>query len=96
RVENAITPRLPHGTASQRNIAEELGLSGRSLARKLKEEGHNYRQILDDLRADLAAGYLRGTGLSVAQIAWILGYSNANAFSRAYKARNGQPPSADR
>jgi AraC-like DNA-binding protein len=96
RVENAITPRLPHGTASQRNIAGELGLSSRSLARKLKEEGHNYRKILEDLRADLAAEYLRGTALPVGQIAWILGYRDANAFSRAYKARHGRPPSADR
>ncbi|WP_299644102.1 AraC family transcriptional regulator [Devosia sp.] len=96
RVENAITPRLPHGTTSQRNIAGDLGLSSRSLARKLREEGHNYRKILEDLRADLAAEYLRGTGASVAQVAWILGYSDANAFSRAYKARHGRPPSADR
>jgi hypothetical protein len=53
RVENAITPRLPHGTANQETIAKELGLSKRSLIGKLTDEGLSFREIMDDLRAKL-------------------------------------------
>ena len=92
QVENAIAPRLPHGTASQAAVASDLGLGSRTLARRLSEQGMTFREILDAMRMDLATQYLRNEHLSVAQIAWLLGYSKANSFARAYRLRTGRSP----
>ena len=96
QVQNAITPRLPHGTASQSIVAASLGLSSRTLARRLQEEGLTFRGILEDMRIELATQYLRNHRLSVAQIAWLLGYTAPNAFARAFKSRTGKPPRRER
>jgi AraC-like DNA-binding protein len=92
QVENAITPRLPHGTANQSAVAQDLGLGSRTLARRLQEQGITFREILEDLRAELANEYLRNPRLSVAQIAWLLGYSRSSSFARAFRLRTGRPP----
>ena len=92
QVENAIAPRLPHGTASQSPVAASLGLSSRTLARRLQEEGMTFREILEDMRFDLATQYLQNQRLSVAQIAWLLGYATPNTFARAFRSRTGKPP----
>jgi len=96
QVENAITPRLPHGTASQAAVASDLGLGSRTLARRLKEQGISFREILDAMRMDLATEYLRNEHLSVAQIAWLLGYAKANSFARAFRLRTGRSPGESR
>jgi AraC-like DNA-binding protein len=95
RVENTITPRLPHGGANQETIARELGLSKRSLIRKLGDEGLSFRQILDGLRAKLAIQYL-GDGIPQAQVAWLVGFREPKAFARAFRRWTGAAPSAFR
>jgi AraC-like DNA-binding protein len=95
RLENAITPRLPHGTANQEAIARELGLSKRSLIRKLGDEGLSFRRILDELRANFAIQYL-ADGIPQAQIAWLLGFREPKAFARAFRRWTGAAPSAFR
>ena len=57
-IENAITPLLPHGKAQIDIVARELGISRRTLARKLAADGLTFDEILDQLRSDLAARYL--------------------------------------
>ena len=90
-VENAIAPLLPHGKASAAEIARRLGLSQRTLARRLAGEGLSFSRILHELKLDLAMRYLR-EGLSVSHIAWLLGYHEVSAFTHAFKRWTGKSP----
>jgi AraC-like DNA-binding protein len=91
-VENAIVPLLPHGKAHAADVAEKLGLSQRTSARRLSEEGLSFSQVLEDLRSDLAKQYLLDEGLSVSRIAWLLGYQEVSAFTHAFKRWTGKTP----
>ena len=91
-VENAITPLLPHGRAQIDVAARKLGVSGRTLARKLAAEGLSFAEILDQLRSDLAARYLEQGNLAIAQIAWLVGYHGVSSFTHACKRWTGMTP----
>jgi AraC-like DNA-binding protein len=92
RVENAIVPLLPHGTPSARQVAATLGISYRTLARRLAVENLTFAEIVADLRADLAARYLQDDDLTISQIAWLLGYREVSSFTHAFKRRTGRTP----
>ena len=92
RVENAIAPLLPHGTARAAEIARRLGMSQRTLARRLSAEGLTLSVILDELKASLARNYLKTGDLPVSQIAWLLGYREVSAFTHAFKRWTGMNP----
>jgi AraC-like DNA-binding protein len=92
RVENEIAALLPHGRARASLIAKRLGLSQRTLARHLAEEGTSFSKILTGIRRDLAARYLKDEGLSISQIAWLLGFQDLGAFSHAFKRWSGTSP----
>jgi len=91
-VENAIAPLLPHGKARAPEIARRLGVSPRTLVRRLAAEGLTFSTVLDRLRADLARRYLQDGGLSISKIAWMLGYREVSAFTHAYKRWTGRTP----
>jgi AraC-like DNA-binding protein len=91
-IENVITPLLPHGGASIDTVARELGLSRRTLARKLAADGLSFAEVLDQLRSDLAARYLEEGNLAIAQIAWLVGYRGVSAFTHACKRWTGATP----
>jgi AraC-like DNA-binding protein len=91
-IENAITLLLPHGRARIDIVAQKLGVSGRTLARRLAADGLSFTEILDQLRADLAARYLGESDLAIAQIAWLLGYRGVSAFTHACKRWTGTTP----
>jgi AraC-like DNA-binding protein len=91
-IENAIAPLLPHGKARIDTVAQALGLSRRTLARRLSAEGLSFGEILDQLRLDLAARYLGEAKLSISQIAWLIGYKGVSAFSQSYKRWTGMNP----
>ncbi|PWT86488.1 MAG: AraC family transcriptional regulator [Proteobacteria bacterium] len=90
-VEKAIAPLLPHGKATAPEIARRLGLSHRTLARRLADEGLSFSQVLHELKFDLAKRYLR-EGLAVSRIAWLLGYQEVSAFTHAFKRWTGKSP----
>ena len=96
RVENAITPLLPHGRARVGDIAAELGIGPRTLSRRLAAEGLTFARVLDDLRSDLARQYLKDQTLSISQIAWLLGFQEVSAFTHAFKRWTGQTPTQER
>jgi AraC-like DNA-binding protein len=96
RVENAITSRLPNGTAIIGNIASDLGMSSRTLSRRLAEEGSTFSSILDDLRSSLANRYLQNNELSISQIAWLLGYTEVSSFAHAFQRWTGRSPTMAR
>jgi AraC-like DNA-binding protein len=91
-VENAVVPLLPHGKARADEVARRLGTSGRTFARRLSSEGLTFSELLESLRHDLARRYLAEGELSVSQIAWLLGYQEVGAFSRAFKRWSGETP----
>jgi len=95
-VENTIAPLLPHGRAHADEIAHRLGLSRRTLARRLASEGLTFEGVLSGLRADLAKRYLRDETVAISQIAWLVGYKEVSAFTHAFTRWTGKTPSAAR
>jgi AraC-like DNA-binding protein len=71
RVENVISSLLPHGRVHMNGVARSLGMSERTLARKLSDDGLNFTEIFQQLRCDLANDYLKDRNLHVAKIAWL-------------------------
>jgi AraC-like DNA-binding protein/transcriptional regulator with XRE-family HTH domain len=91
-VENTISPLLPHGQAKANVVAEKLGMSERTLTRRLAEEGVTFNEILQQVKASLAIRYLEEDGMSISRIAWLLGYQDASSFSHACRRWTGKPP----
>ena len=73
-------------------IAEQLGLSGRHLNRKLGEEGLSFKTLRESVLQEMACQALQQGRLSVAQIAEQLGFSDENAFVRAFRRWQGETP----
>jgi AraC-like DNA-binding protein len=95
-VESEAEKLLPHGKAKAQTVAKNLALSVRTLSRRLADEGTTYAEIVDDLRRSLALQYLKEPGMSVSQIAWLLGYEGSTSFNHAFRRWTGQSPSAVR
>lgn len=92
RVEGLLLPILHQGDASMETIAGKLGLSRQTLFRKLKAEGVTFEKVLDELRHKLALEYLNRKNVSINQTAYLLGFSEPAAFSRAFKRWTGYSP----
>jgi AraC-like DNA-binding protein len=69
-------------------VAHELGMSVRTLARRLSELGATFVRILDEPRHDFALSYLCDLTLGLSQVAFLLGYSELSGFSHAFKWHN--------
>lgn len=95
-VENAIALLMPHGKAQAAEVARRLGLSQKTLARRLWSEGLRFANVRQQLRCDLAKRHLADKGLSISEIAWLLGYRDVGAFTNAFKRWTGRPPRAFR
>ena len=67
------------------DVAGELGVSVRTLRRRLTDKGTSYRQIVDDLRREVAIKYLRDTDMTVEDVAFALGFDDAANFRRAFR-----------
>jgi len=93
KVENAISPMLPHGRVPVKDVARSLGMSERTLTRRLSDEGLKFTEILQHLRRDLAVRYLDDRKLHVSKIAWLLGFQEVSAFTHAFKRWTGKTPS---
>ncbi len=91
-VENAIVLLLPHGKAHASEIARRLGVSQRTLARRLSAEGLTFSDVLEALKVDLAERYLADRNLSISQIAWLLGYQEVSSLTHAFKRWTGKTP----
>nr|WP_302599615.1 helix-turn-helix domain-containing protein [uncultured Cellulosilyticum sp.] len=89
RVRSALMEALAGGESSIEYIAHKLGLSRRTLQRKLKEENTTFQQQLNHTRELLAKHYLKNTDLSSEDIAYLLGYQDINSFFRAFALWTG-------
>ena len=96
RVENAIATPLPHHEMSIGAVAAQLGMSTRTLSRRLASEGHSFSGILDGFRRALARRYLVESEMSISEIAWLLGYSEVANFTHAFNRWTGTNPRTER
>lgn len=91
QVEGLITRSLPGTIIQAEEAAANLGMSPRTFARRLKDEGTSYREIVSDLRCDLAQTFV-SNGMALSEISYSLGYADQAAFSTAFKRWTGQTP----
>jgi len=92
RVERELMPILHTGAASLTLVAERMGLSAQTLSRRLRAEGTTFGKLRDALRHRLAIEYLRGKRVSVKEVAYLVGFSERSAFSRAFRRWTGASP----
>lgn len=93
-VEARMLADLHEGTLSMDRIARDLGMSRQTLYRRLKDEGATFASVHDDLRRRMAMDYLSARKVSVGETAYLLGFSEASAFVRAFRRWTGASPTA--
>jgi AraC-like DNA-binding protein len=93
-VRRQLVNMLPSGQATEEEVAQRLNRSVSSLQRYLRAEGTRYRDILDRTREDLAREYLQSREHPIAEVAYLLGYSDQSTFTRAFKRWTGVSPGA--
>jgi AraC-like DNA-binding protein len=86
-----IEAELPDGNTNAAAVAEKLGVSCRTLHRRLQQEGTSYQDLLDRVRFRLAVRYL-GSGKSIGDVAVLVGFAQASTFHRAFKNWTGETP----
>jgi len=91
RARFKLREELGAGRPTAISVGRQLGLSGRSLHRRLRAEGTTLGRLLRELRVELAERYLRD-GVSINETAFLLGYSEASAFQRAFRRWTGWTP----
>ena len=92
RIEREIVDHLAHGKARAETIAGRLGMAGRTLHRRLAEEGTSFTALNEILRRELAHKYIRDATIPLQEIAFLLGYAGQSAFSVAFKRWTGKTP----
>jgi AraC-like DNA-binding protein len=92
RIRRRLRQTLPGEVPDFESLAAELNMTTATLRRRLHEEGASYQGIKDQLRRDLAIGYLSHSGRSVMDIALELGFSERSAFHRAFRKWTGASP----
>lgn len=92
KVEALLMPVLHKGDASMDAVAEKMAMSRQTLFRRLKDENTTFEKLLDELRHKLALDYLGAKKVSVNETAYLVGFSDPAAFSRAFKRWTGKNP----
>jgi AraC-like DNA-binding protein len=91
-VRQALTATLPDTQAA--SVAHALHVSVRTLQRRLAADGTTFRDIADSLRRGLAEAYLGDPHVSIAEVAFLLGFSDQTSFNRAFRRWTGAAPGA--
>jgi AraC-like DNA-binding protein len=92
RVRGALLELLPGGAASMEAVSKKLGASGRTLQRRLHEDGISFQDVLNQTREELARHYLKNSRMSGAEISFLLGFEDPNSFFRAFHRWTGSTP----
>lgn len=92
QVRNCLALELVGGQLNITNVANRLGISERSLQRRLATEGYSFSKIVDDFRAENARRLLLNQNFTVAQVAEILGYQTTSSFHRAFNRWHSTSP----
>ncbi|MBQ4838013.1 AraC family transcriptional regulator [Pseudoalteromonas luteoviolacea] len=96
RVRAVLVESLPAGHSDIEFVAQKLTMSKRTLQRKLTEEQTTFHRVLQDVRLQLAKHYLSRSHVSLSEIAFLLGYQEANSFIRAFTTWCGVSPGSYR
>jgi AraC-like DNA-binding protein len=96
QVQRLLADELRGGDPSQDRIAKKLGMSTRTLQRRLRDEGSTFVDIVDGLRRELSQIYLGDPKLTVYEVAFLLGFTDTSAFFRAFRRWTGRTPRAFR
>jgi AraC-like DNA-binding protein len=91
-LSRAILAALPDGYPSIDRLAKKLGLSARSLQRRLEDRGTRYQDVVDSVRHEAAERLLADPSVSVAEVAFLLGFSDASGLTRAFRRWTGHAP----
>ena len=92
-VREALTRRICGERPNVEKVARELGLSARTLQRRLEELDTTYQSLLDDVRHQSARRLLANTDLDASEVAFVLGFEELNSFTRAFRNWEGTTPS---
>jgi len=93
RARGVLLTLLPDGDASAERLSAALDMSTRTLHRRLAAQGISFRELLDDVRARMAKSELARGATTVTDLAFLLGYANVTAFTRAFQRWTGKSPS---
>jgi AraC-like DNA-binding protein len=94
KVRELVRLQLPSGRCTIEHVARQLDVDRRTLHRKLAAEGHTFSGILESVRTEIATRILQSSEWPLAGVADLLGFSDLSAFSRWFRTRFGQSPSA--
>lgn len=92
RVRIAVSQTLSEGVPTLTEISASLGMGARTLQRRLADKGHSFQDLVDLARRELAHQLLKETDYSLAEVAFLTGFSEQSGFSRAFKRWSGQTP----
>ncbi|HHP7243549.1 MAG TPA: AraC family transcriptional regulator [Elainellaceae cyanobacterium] len=92
RVRIHVSRSLSEGVPTISDVAGHFSMSGRTLQRRLSELGYSYQTLVDEARRQLAERLLQQTDYSLAEVAFMTGFSEQSAFTRAFKRWAGQTP----
>ena len=93
RVSSTVARQMGRELPTLSTTAAAVRLPERTLQRRLATEGTSHSAIVDDVRRSLALKYLGDASISVAEIAYLLHFTDSTAFHRAFKRWTGEPPS---
>lgn len=96
RVHSALLEALPAGDLAMDAVCRKLGVSTRTLQRRLREEGGSFQKTLDQVRQSLARHYLEHSAMTGAEISFLLGFEDPNSFVRAFQGWTGTTPQSVR
>lgn len=96
RTKDSIARALSEGLPRMADVARGLGLSVRSFHRRLADHGASFQTLTEETRRELALGMLQDERYSLSEIAFLTGFSEQSAFTRAFKRWMGQTPASYR
>lgn len=96
RVEQAVAQSLHGGQPRVTQVARSLGMGERTLQRRLSERGLTFNDVVDQVRERLARQNVARDGVTLTEVAFLLGYSESSAFIRAFRRWTGETPRAYR
>ena len=95
-VRRAVAESMREGHPNLKQVAKKMAMSPRTLQRQLQEQGTDFKKLVADTRRRFALSYLENRKNTLTEIAFLLGYSEASAFNRAFKRWTGSTPLAHR
>jgi AraC-like DNA-binding protein len=93
KIRAAVRAALEDGQPELASVARAVRMSARTLQRRLKDEGTSFQDVVDGIREELATVHMADPKYTLGEVAYLLGFSEISAFSRAFKRWTGMTPS---